>query len=188
MDVGSQPHVVGQIPAIVIRIVVEDDVVIIPIPVIAIADVEGCDAEIVSAEPEAARTTAPKTPDMAASDGEREVAVLPGMVKMEAGVVASGVMSYPAVVGMNVRGLGMAGLVTEGLVLFRLLLFWMLLFRMCGRGRARFRLGSPLHGAVIGLRATAGKYSLRQRPVGRLPRDFRAERERAKTTKATVQQ
>ena len=150
MNVGAQPDVVGKVPAVVVGIVVDHDVIIIPIPVIAIADVEGCDAEIVSAEPEAAGTTAPQTPDMAASDSKRKVAVLPGMVEMEVGVVASCVVADPAIVGMNVRGFGVAGLIAEGLVLFR-----MLLLRMFGR-RVRFGLGSALHGAVRGLRAAAG--------------------------------
>jgi hypothetical protein len=150
VNVGAQPHVVGEIPAVVVGVVVDHDVVIIPVPVTAIADVEGCDAEIVSAEPEAAGTTAPKTPDMTAPDSKRKVAVLPGMVEVEAGIIVSVIVTHPVVVGMNVRGFGVAGLVAERLVLFE-----MALFRVFGCGRVRFPLRSTLHSAVIGLRAVA---------------------------------
>jgi len=155
VNVGAQPDVVGKVPAVVVGVVVDHDVIIIPIPVIAIADVEGGDAEIVSAEPEAAGTTAPQTPDMAAPDSKRKVAVLPGMVEVEAGIIVSVIVAYPVIVGMNMRSFGVAGLIAEGLVLFRMLLL-RVLFRMFGGARMRFGLGSALHGAVRGLRAAAG--------------------------------
>jgi hypothetical protein len=151
VDVGTEADVVGEVPPVVVGIVVDHDVVIVPVPVIAITGVEGGDAEIVSAKPEAVRTTAPETPDVTAPDGQRKVAVFPRMVEVKAGVLVSVIVAHPAVVSMNVRSFGVAGFVAEGLVLF-----WMLLLRMFGGGRVRFRLRSALHGAVIRLRAVAG--------------------------------
>jgi hypothetical protein len=45
---------------------------------------------------------------MAASEAAGKVAVLPGMIQVEPGVVASCVMPDPGTVVMDVRGLGMA--------------------------------------------------------------------------------
>lgn len=56
--VGAQADVVRQIPAGMIRVFVNDDVIGIPIPSIDEADVIRCDAKIESVEPETARTSA----------------------------------------------------------------------------------------------------------------------------------
>src|SRR5258708_39387808 len=44
-------------------------------------------------------------------NGGREASVLPGMVQMKVGISAAGVVSYPAIILMDMRGLGMAGLI-----------------------------------------------------------------------------
>ena len=82
VDVGSQANVVGKVPANVIRIIVEDDLIGGPIPVAAVADVIGRYAEVESAEPEAARTASAETPDVSAANLTGKVSVLPGMVEM----------------------------------------------------------------------------------------------------------
>ena len=51
MDVGAKSYVVGEVPAFVVGIVVDDDVVAIPEPVVAEAEVIRRDAEIKAAEP-----------------------------------------------------------------------------------------------------------------------------------------
>jgi hypothetical protein len=53
VNVGTEPDVVSEIPADVIRVVVEHNIVTIPEPVRAQADLERRHAEIVAAEPEA---------------------------------------------------------------------------------------------------------------------------------------
>jgi len=99
-----------------IGIVVEDNVVVIPIPIVDIPDIIGRDAEVKAAEPEASGTTAFDPPDMAAANPLREMTMLPRVVKMIVSVVASTVVPDPLVVGMDVRSLRMALLVAERLV------------------------------------------------------------------------
>ena len=115
MDISTEPDVVGQIPAIVIGIVVDDDVVAIPQPVAAVADIEGSDVEVESAEPEAAGTATAEVPDMATADPAFEMAMFPGMVEVKTGVVSSLVVTDPLAVAVHVWCLGMAFLVAETL-------------------------------------------------------------------------
>jgi len=103
-----------------IGIVVEDNVVVIPIPIINVPDIIGRDAEVKATKPEASGTTAFDPPDMASTDPLRKMTMLPGVVKMIVSVVVSTVVPDPLVVRMDVRSLGMALLVTERLVLLPL--------------------------------------------------------------------
>jgi hypothetical protein len=79
MDVSANAHVVGEVPAVVIGIFVNYDVVAVPAPVIAVSVVGGGDAEIEAAEPEAIPISAREMPDMLAAEAAGEVSVLPGM-------------------------------------------------------------------------------------------------------------
>ena len=103
VDVGAETDVVGEVPADVIRVVVEDDVIGAPIPIRAVTKVIGSYAEKESAEPEAIRTASAKTPDVSATDFAGEVTVRPGMVKVIVGIVASRAMADPLVIGVDVR-------------------------------------------------------------------------------------
>jgi hypothetical protein len=58
MHVDTESDVVREIPAEVVWVIVDHDVIVIPIPVIHIGQVERGDAEVVPAEPEAVRSTA----------------------------------------------------------------------------------------------------------------------------------
>jgi len=121
MNVGAEPDVVGEIPADVVGVVVDDDVVAIPEPVATIADVEGRDAEVVSAEPEAVGTTASKAPHEAGAESALKMAVFPGMVEVEAGVAASPIVADPFAILVDVRGLRVAFVVAKGSMIVRLL-------------------------------------------------------------------
>lgn len=113
VNVGAEADVIGQVPTVVIGIVVDDDLVGVPEPIVAVAGVKRADAEIKAVEPEAAGTAATEMPDMASANAAAETAMLPGMVEMEAGIIVSGVVADPFAVGVNVRGFGMAFLVIE---------------------------------------------------------------------------
>ena len=117
MDVGAKPHVVGEIPAVVIGIVVEGDVVAIPPPIPAVAGIKGRDVEIISSEPEASGTTSGEMPDVSAAEPAVKAAMFPGMVHMEAGVFATVIVSHPFAVVVDVRVFGMAFMVAEGSML-----------------------------------------------------------------------
>ena len=117
MDVGSEADVVSQVPPDVIGIFVDLDRVVGPIPVVAIVIVEGSHAEIETAEPEAFAIAAADAPNAAAAKAAGEAAVLPGVLKMEAGVIAALIAADPSTIGMDVRSVGMAFTVVETAVL-----------------------------------------------------------------------
>jgi hypothetical protein len=109
VNVGAQSHVVSQVPADVVGIFIDDDVIAIPEPAVDIADIVRRDAEIETAKPESVRTAAPEPPDMMRAERTGETPVFPWMIEVVVGVVPAGVMPHPLIVGrVNVRRLRMA--------------------------------------------------------------------------------
>jgi hypothetical protein len=78
VDVGSEADVVGEVPAGVVGIVVDDDVVGVPEPSVRVGEVPGGYAEVEAAEPEAGWTSSAETPDVGGAEAAGEVAVLVG--------------------------------------------------------------------------------------------------------------
>jgi putative intracellular protease/amidase len=113
VDVRTQSYVVGEVPAIVIRVFVDHDVVAVPEPVVAEAQVERGDAEVEASEPETAGAASGKVPDVASPEASGEVAVLPGMIEMKTGVVSSVLVPDPLPVVVDVWGFGMAFMVAK---------------------------------------------------------------------------
>jgi hypothetical protein len=108
VNVGPEPDVVGEIPAHVVGIFVDHDLIAIPGPVAAEAEVDWSHTEVEAAEPEAAGATAAEVPDVAASEAAGEVAVFPGMIEMEPGSVVAVVVSDPGAVVMDMRSFRMS--------------------------------------------------------------------------------
>ncbi len=94
-----------------VGIIVDDDVVTIPIPVVAKADVIGSDAEIETAEPETVGTSSGEVPDVA--DAAGEMAVLPRVIEAVVRIVAACVVADPFADRVDVRRVGVSGLVIE---------------------------------------------------------------------------
>ena len=128
-----------------IGVVIEDDVIAGPVPIADIADIHRCDAEVESAEPEAAGVASDQAPAMGMADPAGEAAVFPGMVEVEAGVVAAGIVADPLTVVMDVRSFGMTFLIAERWVSF---------------GRMRF-------GRMVGLRGALHRAVRGRRPLTR---------------------
>src|ERR1700691_3783571 len=116
VGVCPEPHVIGEVPAHVIRIVVNHDLVGIPKPASTEADIEGSHVEIESAEPEASRNAACQPPNMPLANAAGEVSMFPRMIKMVMRIVFAGVVSHPLAVGMDVGRLRMPGLVGNGMI------------------------------------------------------------------------
>jgi hypothetical protein len=95
VHISPEALVIGQVVAIVIGVLVEDDIVAVPAPAIAITELDGSDSERKAVEPEAPGSAAFDAPYMARTETASEVPVLPGMIKMKTDVVAAGVMSHP---------------------------------------------------------------------------------------------
>ena len=107
MDVDAEASVVGQVPPCVVGVVIDDDVVLVPIPIVNVAEIERSYAEVKSVKPETVRATAAQAPDVARSEPAFEAAVRPGAIEVKAGIVTANGVSDPLTVVVNVRGLRM---------------------------------------------------------------------------------
>lgn len=117
VDVGSEPHVVGQVIAVVVWIFVDNDVVAIPKPVVAESEVIGSNAEIEASEPEAVGAAAAEMPAVVAAESAGKASVLPGMIDVVVEIVAARIVADPLAVGVDVGSIGMSGFVVEMTVL-----------------------------------------------------------------------
>ena len=114
MDVSAESHVVGKIPAHVIGIVVDYDLVVVPIPIITVGQVKGSHAEVEAVEPKAIWPASGEVPHVVRAEAAGEAAMLPRMIEMEAGLVGAVVVPHPFAVVMDVRRLGVTGFVGAG--------------------------------------------------------------------------
>jgi len=109
MDVSAEADVVGQVPAVMVWVVVEYDLVGVPGPVVAEGVVSGGRTEVETAEPEALAVATFDPPRVTLADASGEAAMLPGMIKVIVGIIAAGIVAYPLIVGVHVRSFGVAG-------------------------------------------------------------------------------
>jgi hypothetical protein len=113
MDIGSEPGVIRQIPAGVIWIVVQHDVVAVPQPIVGVVVLVRRDVPVKAAKPETVAASAFKAIDVVAADFAAEASVFPYMVLMITSIVAAPLMTDPAIaVRMNVRSFGVTLLVS----------------------------------------------------------------------------
>lgn len=119
MNVRSQPDVVGQIPAIMVGILVDHDVVGIPDPVIAIADIVGSNRKIEAAKPETARASPFDAKHVSLAEPAGKSSVLPGTIEVVVRIILACVMPDPLVAaGVDVGRFGMPLLIAVGTSLF----------------------------------------------------------------------
>jgi hypothetical protein len=105
-----------------VGIVVDHDIVIVPKPVAAIVIVIWRDLKEKAANIEPVSTAAAQPPNVPRAKAGGEMPVLPRMVKMIVGIVAAGIMSYPAIIfSMDVGSLWVAFLIAEAGMPFFLL-------------------------------------------------------------------
>jgi len=109
VDVSAEADVVGEVPAVMVWVVVDYQLVRAPVPVAAEAVVSGGHIEIETAKPETLAVAAFDAPRVALADATGEAAMLPGMIKVVVGILAAGIVAYPLIVGVNVRSFGVAG-------------------------------------------------------------------------------
>ena len=107
MHVDTKPGVVGEIPAEVVGVIVDDDVIVIPIPAVYVSQVERGDAEEICAESEAVWTTTSQSPDVTRANSFK-VSMFPGAVKVKPGIAASGSVSNPFAIFVDMRGFGVS--------------------------------------------------------------------------------
>src|SRR6202007_1477824 len=95
---------------------IDDDVVAVPEPIVAVDVLEWRDREEEPANVESIATAPTETPDVMRTDGACEMSVLPGMIQMEIRIVGAGLVPHPAIIGrMHVRGRGVPGSIGRSL-------------------------------------------------------------------------
>jgi hypothetical protein len=116
VHVRTEARVVGEIPAHVVRVIVNHDLVRVPVPVAAVADIVWRDAEIKAGEPESARAAAGQPPPMVRAKASGKVAVLPRAVEVVVRIVGSRVVTNPVIVRrIDVRRRRMARTISDAL-------------------------------------------------------------------------
>ena len=116
MDIGAEPYVVGQVPTVMDRILIDRDLVAIPEPVVAEGVVVWVDSKREAVKPEALPVSSPQPKDVAAAKSAREAPVLPEMIEVIVGIVAAGVVSDPAAIGVDVRNSRMPRLIAKSAI------------------------------------------------------------------------
>jgi hypothetical protein len=102
----------------VVGVFVDDDVVGVPEPSVAVGEVVGGYAEVEATEPEAGWSASAETPDVRGAEAGGEMTVLPGVVEVVVGIVGAAVVADP-VGGIDVGDVGVAGGVGEIFVIGR---------------------------------------------------------------------
>src|ERR1035437_972835 len=97
---------------------IEDNVIRVPHPITDITLVIGCDAEVETVKPEAARTTATEPPVMLGTKAAGEAAMRPRLFDPIVLIVAAGVVTDPNSAIVDMRGVGMVGLIAVISVFF----------------------------------------------------------------------
>src|SRR5579871_5196619 len=137
MDVRSQPRVIGQVPARVVGILIDDDRIGIPEPIRHIGVVEGRHTEEEVVHTEAFARAAAQMENVAGAETTHEVSMLKWMIKVKALVVRPEIVADPASVLVDMRGFRMPGHIAESMLF--LMLFLMLLGGSAHGGRAVWR-------------------------------------------------
>ena len=115
MDIGAEAGVIREVPAWVIGIVVQHDVIAVPQPIVGVVVVVRRDAPEITSEPETVAASAFDAINVIAANFAAEVSVFPNVVLVVTSIVAASVMADPLIVlSMNVRSFGMAWLVAIG--------------------------------------------------------------------------
>lgn len=111
VNVGAKSWIIRQVIPGVIRIFVDHDLIAVPEPSVGITDFVGRDAPVEIVEPEAAGPPAVKTEHVAWTESTTEPAMFPWMIHMQVGIVGTLIVTYPLVVGMDVRSFRMPSLI-----------------------------------------------------------------------------
>ena len=114
VDVGAEPGVVGEVPAVVVGIFVDDDVIAVPKPIANVIVIVGSYAEGEAAEPEALAVSTAQAEHMTAAKAAGEAAMFPRMIEMIVGIIAAGIVADPCVIVVDVRSFRVIGLIAEG--------------------------------------------------------------------------
>jgi len=122
VHVSPQANVIRQVPAHVVGIFVDHDVIPGPIPVTAESQIRIGNREIEAVEPEPRRAAAAQMPPVGGTESATEMAVLPRMIDMESRIVLAGIVPDPGL-AIHVGGFRMTGLIRKMLLGRRSIVF-----------------------------------------------------------------
>src|ERR1700733_7061637 len=111
MRISAESHIVGKVPAWVIRVFIDDNLIGIPQPVRTESEIGRSNRPEPPVKPEPARSTSSEYPGVFGSKAAVEVAMLKGLVKMICRVVGAGIMTNPDLPFVHMRHIGVAGLI-----------------------------------------------------------------------------
>src|ERR1039458_6755379 len=95
VHISAAAHIVSEIPAHMVRIVVNHDLIRVPVPIAAIISVGERNRPVPAVEPELSWTSAGNPPYVRGTKAASKVPVSPGMVQMVARIAAACIMPDP---------------------------------------------------------------------------------------------
>src|ERR1700722_17849332 len=109
MYIGAEANVVGQIPANMVGILVDHNLIRIPEPIIAECQIGRSHRPIPAIEPEPARSSTANSPHVTGTKPASKVAMLPWLIEMVVRIAGAGIVPNP-LLPFHVRSSRMAGL------------------------------------------------------------------------------
>ena len=120
VSVGAEPRVISEVPARMVRILVDHDLIASPVPVRHDVVVVRRNVPIVIAKPESFPVSAREVEYVLRSEAAAEASVYPRLSEVVMRIVGATIMAYPSIVfGIDVRNVRMALLVHFHMVLRR---------------------------------------------------------------------
>jgi len=113
VNIRAKSSVIGEIPANVVRVFIDNDLIRIPQPLAAVPNVVGRHAEVEPPKPKTPRTASFKVPDMARTESASEVSMLPRVIEVVVRITTARVMSDPSAIAVDVRSIRVAWLIAK---------------------------------------------------------------------------
>src|SRR6266436_2285130 len=98
MNVSAQPRVISQVPSIMVRVLIDHDVVTVPQPVTNVVVVVRCNAKEHTVNIKPLSVSPLKAIDMVAAEAASEASMFEWTIEMVVEIVTAGIMSPPPVV------------------------------------------------------------------------------------------
>jgi hypothetical protein len=116
VNVSAQSRVIGEVKPVVVGVLINHDLIPVPVPVIGEAVIVIDDAEIVAAKPETFSGPALNAENMAAAKAAVEPSMFPRMIHVVVLIIAARVMPNPLIIRVNVGCVRVPRLVAEAAV------------------------------------------------------------------------
>src|ERR1700722_10438286 len=109
MHIGAEAHIVGKIPAHMVGVLINHNLIRVPEPVIAEGQIGRGHRPVPAVEPEPARTAATNPPYVTGTKATGKVAMLPRLIEMVVRIAGTAIVPNP-LLALHMRSSRMAGL------------------------------------------------------------------------------